>query len=175
MTLSYTLQQISEVLEEILDPELASLLSTINAKEASGSPYVTLPNSQDVDLPPTDVARLIATTSNEYGKACRMAGIARAQYKIAVGQYKLKYRISSGSGKNAAEREAKAAEASRTEFERMVLLEAIVELAESIESSTRIASESSRRMLLGADQYSKAYSRTEQFDAPSHEKDYSTW
>jgi hypothetical protein len=172
MTLSYTLQQISEVLEQVLDPELSTLLTRINSKD--DSPYVTLPNSNDIDLPPTDVARLIATTSNEYGKACRIAGIARAQYKIAVGQYKLKYRISSGSGKNAAERESKAAEASRSEFERMVLLEAVVELAESIESSTRIASESSRRMLLGADQYSKAYSRTESFET-STDRSYSTF
>lgn len=173
MALTYTLQQLTDALEDIVGPELSKLLVNIQKEPGSKeSPYLFLPSSADAELPPQDVARLIARTSNNYATACRIAGAARAAYKIAYGQYKFKQRISSGSGRNAAEREAKAAEASRSEYERTILLEAVVELAESIEDSTRVASESARRMLLGADQYGRAFGRVEAFGSTD---DLKTW
>ena len=145
MTLNYTLEALSGALENILGPETSDLITRINHKAgSSSSPFVYLPDGSEHD--PTTIVKLIARTSNEYAQICRLAGLARAQYKIAEAAYKFKFRTSLGAGKNAAERESKALAAAQAEYEKMILLEAIVELCESIESSTRIASESSRRM-----------------------------
>jgi hypothetical protein len=69
--------------------------------------------------------------------------------KSAEGHYKHKYKISLGiSAKNQAEREAQALSQSENEYNTFILISSLVELAESWEAATRIASESSRRMLL---------------------------
>ena len=170
MALNYTIQTLTSTLEEILGPEAAALISRINEKPGqSKSPFISLPEQM---VSADEVTRLIAKTSNEYGQACRLAGLARAQYKIAEAAYKYKFRTSIGMGKNTAEREAKAYEAAHAEYEKMVILEAIVQLCESIETATRIASESSRRMLLGAEQYQKAEARFEYSASHLQEKDF---
>jgi len=163
MALNYTLTQLSETLENILGPEAGELIARINLKPGNAnSPFISLPtNFSSME----EVARFIAKTSNEYGQACRLAGLARAKYKISEAAYKYKFRTSLGLGKNSAERESKALEAAKVEYEEMIILESVVELCESIESATRIASESSRRLLLSAEQASKADAR---FDYNSH-------
>lgn len=171
MALNYTIQSLTTVLEDILGPEAAALIERINLKPGTASsPFISLPtNISSVD----EITRLIAKTSNEYGQACRLAGLARAQYKIAEASYKYKFRTSVGMGKNTAERESKAYAAASVEYEKMVVLEAIVQLCESIESATRIASESSRRMLLAADQSQKADTRFEYSASSLQDKDFS--
>lgn len=171
MALNYTIQTLTSTLEEILGPEAAALIARINeAPGNSRSPFISLP---EATVSPDEVTRMIAKTSNEYGQACRLAGLARAQFKIAEAAYKYKFRTSIGMGKNTAEREAKAYAAAQVEYEKMVVLEAIVALCESIESATRIASESSRRMLLGAEQHAKAESRFEYSSQSLQDKDFS--
>lgn len=156
MVYNNSVADLDNILKTILDPEVNALVEKI----ASSDNLIRLPSSHDVDLPPQDVARLIAHTSNQYAEACRLAGIARARFKLAEGRYKLKFRTAlSTTGRNSAEREAKALEFARDEYETMILLESVVELVESIENSARIASESARRMLLGADQMQQAFSR----------------
>ena len=171
MALNYTIQTLTATLEEILGPEAAALIERINEKPGSqSSPFISLPtNVSSVE----ETTRMIAKTSNEYGQACRLAGLARAQYKIAEAAYKYKFRTSIGMGKNTAERESKAYAAATAEYEKMVVLEAIVQLCESIESATRIASESSRRMLLAADQSQKADTRLEYSSSALTDKDFS--
>lgn len=162
MPLNYTLQSLSDILEDILDPEVVNLISRIQVKPGtSGSPFIRLPDGRE-DLSVDNIRRLVATSSNEYSQACRLAGLSRAQHKLAKAAYKRKYESSLGPGKNADEREANANQSALAELEKMTLLETIVELCESIESAARVASESSRRMLLGADQYAKAETRIEQ-------------
>ena len=72
--------------------------------------------------------------------------MARANYKLIEGKYKKVYK-SSRVGKNEAEREAAAMEAAEAEYSALVTCEAIVNLAESLESSARIASESARKLM----------------------------
>jgi len=171
MALNYTIQTLTEALESILGPEAAALVARINELPGSHkSPFIALPTDiSSID----EITRLIAKTSNEYGQACRLAGLARAQYKIAEASYKYKFRTSIGMGKNSSERESKAYAAAQAEYDKMVVLEAIVQLCESIESATRIASESSRRMLLAADQSQKADSRFEHSASSLSDKDFS--
>jgi hypothetical protein len=147
--------EISDFLDTILEPELKNILDAIH----TSSGYFKLPDESHVLESPLEVSKIVALSANKYAVATRFAGIARARYKIAEANYKYKFRTSLGDGKNASEREAKAMESAQEEYEQMILLEAIVELAESIESSCRIASESARRMLLGSQQTQYADSR----------------
>lgn len=158
---SYSYLQLHETLKSILGPEVDQLVKDI----ADSNNLVRLPSTSDVHLTPLEASRLVAETSNRYSLACRLAGIARAQFKLAEGKYKVKFRTSlSSGGRNKEEREASALALAKDEYEDMIVLEAVVELAESIESSCRIASESARRMLLGTDQKQKADYRSERYD-----------
>jgi hypothetical protein len=92
------------------------------------------------------MASLVARTSNVYGRVARLAGMARAQYKLIEGSYKKVYKANR-VGKNEAEREANALEAAESEYTALITAEAIVSLAESMELAARIASESSRKLI----------------------------
>lgn len=157
--MSYSLDNLYDLIQKTLDPEMDSLMRSISRSDGSSSEYMRLPDTRDADLSPQEVSRLIALSSNKYSSACRLASLARAKFKIAEARYKHKLKTSMGMGKNADEREANAAQAASQEYENMVLAQVIVELCESIESSNRIASESSRRMLLAADQMFKSEGR----------------
>jgi hypothetical protein len=89
---------------------------------------------------------LVARTSNVYGRIARFAGMARAQYKLIEGSYKRVYKANR-VGKNEAEREANALGAAESEYTALVTAESIVNLAESMESAARIASESARKLI----------------------------
>jgi len=176
MTFDTQLSQLAQALDGIISPEISLLLSRISEQPGSAlSPFVSLPAGEEDELYSNNIARLIAKTSNEYAQATRLASLARAQYKIAVAAYKFKFRTSLGDGKNRELREAQAYANSETEYNKMTLLESIVELCEGIESSTRIASESARRMLLAADQYSKALVRSESYERDDLPSDFSTY
>jgi hypothetical protein len=160
--------ELSQFLETVLGPELHELLSKIH----DGSGYFKLPDTPQVMQSPQEVSRVVALASNKYAEAVRFAGIARAQYKIAEANYKYKFRTNLGAGKNQSEREAKAMDAAQTEYEQMIYLSSVVELAESVESSCRIASESARRMLLGSQQSDYAGRRYDQNSESLKETDF---
>lgn len=133
-------------MSEFLGPQLQEVLDAYGQKDNFDRYFVEIPESDIVDLGVEHVASLVARTSNVYGRAARFAGIARAQYKILDGRYRKIYKTNR-VGRNDAEREASALAAAENEYSALVTCEAIVNLAESIEVSARIASESARKLL----------------------------
>src|SRR5690349_1730072 len=117
MPLNYTLESLSGAIGNVLGSQIETLIEKINKEPGSaGSPFISLPDGSE-GISKDHVTRLIAKTSNEYAAACRLAGLARAQYKIAYARHKHKFRISLGTGKNAGEREKPAHIASQVEYE----------------------------------------------------------
>jgi hypothetical protein len=98
--------------------------------------------------------------------------MARAQYKLIEGRYKKVYKANR-VGKNEAEREANALEAADSEYMALVTSEAIVNLAESMESAARISSESTRKLLDKAQSMQIASSRESK--GYYSESDFSTY
>jgi hypothetical protein len=72
--------------------------------------------------------------------------MARANHKLIEGKYKAVYK-KNRIGKNEAEREASAMNAAEEQYQALVIAESIVNLAESMETSSRIASESARKLM----------------------------
>jgi len=140
------IEKLQELLSEFLNPQIQEVIDSYVNKESKNQYFVEIPEEDVVDLGLDKLASLVARTSNVYGRAARFAGMARANYKIIEGKYKKVYK-SSRVGKNEAEREAAAMEAAETEYSALVTCEAIVNLAESLENSARIASESSRKLM----------------------------
>lgn len=140
------MQDIRLTLNSILGPQLYEITMAYADAEQQMKYFVEIPETDVIDLGIDQIASLVARTSNVYGRAARFAGIARAQYKILEGNYKKKYKANK-VGKNEDEREATAMNAAEEEYAAFVTCEAIVELAESIETSARIASESARKLM----------------------------
>ncbi len=160
MSMSYTLDTLSKILGDLVDPETIKLVERIKEHPGRpGSPFIYLPDGRDANLSSDSVARLIAKTSNEYAQAVRLAGLARARYKIAEAAYKYKVRTSIGEGSNKESRDAAAFRAAKAEYDHLTLMETVLTLCESIESSLRIASESARRMMISSTQAGYADSR----------------
>jgi hypothetical protein len=118
------------------------------------------------------MASLVARTSNVYGRVARLAGMARAQYKLIEGSYKKVYKANR-VGKNEAEREANALEAAESEYTALITAEAIVNLAESMELAARIASESARKLIDKIQSMQVASAREEK--GYFSEKDFNTY
>lgn len=137
---------IHDVLTDFLGPQLKEIVLAYADAEQKVKYYVEIPETDTVDLGIEHLASLVARTSNVYGRAARFAGIARAQFKILEGAYKKVYK-SNKVGKNEDEREANAMNAAGDEYSALVTCEAIVALAESIETGARIASESARKLM----------------------------
>lgn len=133
-------------LNKFLGPQLQEVISAIADNDEITKYYIDIPDANYVDLTIYDLASLVARSSNVYGRAARFAGIARAQYKILEGRYKKVYKANR-IGKNESEREAAAIAAAEEEYGALVAVEAIVQLAESMESAARISSESSRKLM----------------------------
>jgi len=143
---SQSLDKLQELLTEFLGPQLNEVLDAYSQKENFNTYFVEMPEADIIDLGIEHIASLVARTSNVYGRAARFAGMARAQYKIIDGRYRKIYKTNR-VGKNDAEREASAIAAAESEYSALVTCEAIVNLAESIETSARISSESARKLL----------------------------
>lgn len=141
-----SIQKLQDLLVDFVGPELKEVLSAYSTKETSHLYFVEIPESDILDLGLDNIASLVARTSNVYGRAARFAGMARAQYKIIEGEYKKVYKANR-IGKNDAEREANAMNAAENQYSALVTCEAIVDLSESLETSARIASESSRKLM----------------------------
>lgn len=139
-------QKLQDLLDKFLGPQLNEVIVAYSDSGNVSKYFVEIPETDTVDMGFERVASLVARTSNVYGRAARFAGIARAQYKILEGNYKKVYKANR-VGKNEAEREAAAMEAAEAEYAALTTCEAIVSLAESIEVSARIASESARKIM----------------------------
>lgn len=139
-------EKLQEMLEEFLGPQLKEVIDAYNDSDASYKYFIEIPETDVVDLGIEKIASLVARTSNVYGRAARFSGMARAHYKILEGRYKKIYK-SNRVGRNEAEREAAAMDAAEEEYFALVTCEAIVSLAEAMESSARISSESARKLM----------------------------
>jgi len=140
------MKQIQKVFTDILGPQLHEITMAYADVDQQVKYFVEIPEVDVIDLGIDQIASLVARTSNVYGRAARFAGIARAQYKILEGEYKKKYKANK-IGRNEDEREANAMSAAEEEYASFVTCEAAVELAESIETAARIASESARKLM----------------------------
>lgn len=141
-----TMQKLNELLSEFIDPQIKEVVEAYASGEKDSLYFIHIPDMDVVDLTISDLASLVARSSNVYGRVTRFAGMARAHLKIIEGRYKKVYK-SNRVGKNEAEREANALEAAENEYMAMVTAEAIVNLAESMESAARISSESCRKLI----------------------------
>ena len=141
-----SIEKLQELLKDFLGPQLKEVINAYVDNKENNKYFVEIPEIDTIDLGMDKMASLVARTSNVYGRAARFAGMARAQYKIIEGTYKKVYK-SNRIGKNEAEREASAMEAAYTEYSALITCEAIVNLAESMETSARISSESARKLM----------------------------
>jgi len=176
--MDYELTSLHDLIGKFLDPEMERVMKAVSSEPKYSdeeNQYMVLPSERDVDLPIEEISRLIALSSNKYGNSVRLASLARAKLKIAEAKYKYKLKTSMNQGKNSAEREFNALAAAEVEYRDMTLASVIVEICESIESANRIASESSRRMLLAADQAKRADNRFSDNQGSLKEKDFTSW
>lgn len=141
-----SIEKLQELLQDFLGPQLSEVIEAYSYGDKGSRYFVDIPEANIIDLGIDDIASLVARTSNVYGRAARFAGMARAQYKIMEGNYKKVYKANR-VGKNEAEREASALNAAEAEYASLVTCDAIVSLAEAIEASARIASESARKIM----------------------------
>lgn len=141
-----TLEKLQQMLIEFLGPQIQEVITAYTDQSTSFKYFIEIPDSDTIDLGLDSLASLVAKSSNVYGRAARFAGMARANLKLIEGKYKKVYK-SSRIGKNEAEREAAAMEAAEEEYSALITCEAIVSLAESMESAARIASESARKLM----------------------------
>ena len=159
-------------LSKFLDPQLKEIIEVFSTSSDMGKYFIEIPDSNYIDLTINDLASLVARSSNVYGRAARFAGIARAQYKLLEAQYKRVYKANR-VGKNEAEREAAAITAADKEYMALMTVEAVVELAESMESAARISSESARKLMDKVQSMQIATAREDK--GYFSEKDFSTF
>lgn len=140
--INHRLRAAEEALQNLLGSELSQVATIV------GDPayLIQIPEAEDVDLGIEELASIVARTSNNFGRIARFAGMARAEAKLAKGRYDRKFK-QHRKGKNEAERDAAAMEASAEEHAALITAEAIAELADAMESAARIASESARKLL----------------------------
>jgi hypothetical protein len=167
-----SMQKLNELLSEFIDPQIREVVEAYASGNKDGEYFITIPDMDVVDLSIGQLASLVARSSNVYGRVTRFAGMARAHYKIIEGRYKKVYKANR-VGKNEAEREANALEAAENEYMALVTAEAIVNLAESMESAARISSESCRKLIDKVQSMQIASSREEK--GFYSENDFSTY
>ena len=141
--------EVLDQIEKYIKPQLENLVALFMLpKDHPQSCYVQIPTSADADLTTSELAHLVAKSSNNYALASRLSGAASAVEKRAEGLFKLKYKQNLAlPAKNADEREAKAYQAAGKEYEDYITATSVVELAKSMEAAARIASESARKLL----------------------------
>lgn len=119
---------------------------------------IVIPDPLVIDLGPLDVASLVARSSNSYGAAIRLAGMARVEAKKAKGKYEMVVKRNR-HGSNDAERSANAAEAAEADRLAWMDAEEVAVMAECAESAARVASESARKLLDKIEQLGLAAAR----------------
>lgn len=135
-------------MSNILGKELAEIVAAIAADPADGENdyFVSLPEIYTVDTDVADLMGLVAKTANSYHRIARFCGMAKAQYTLAEGAYKHKFKTHK-VGRSEAEREKAGLEAAAEEYEALLTVESIYNMAEKLEGIARIKSESSRKIL----------------------------
>jgi len=141
-----SVEKLQELLNNLLGPQIKEVIDAYAENESNYKYFIEIPEADVIDLGIDFIASLVAKSSNVYGRAARFAGMARAQLKLAEGRYKKIYK-SNMIGRNDAEREATAMKAAEDEYLALTTCEAIVNLAESLEASARISSESARKLM----------------------------
>lgn len=140
-------QEAENALRDLIGRQLGDVLVLVEEIQKDDSIYkINFPEQGIVDLPVEEIANYVSRSSNVYGRAARLAGLARAEQKIRKSIYERKYKENQ-VGKNPAEREKSAIEASKEEHAALSVANSLVDLVESLETSARIASESSRKIL----------------------------
>jgi len=167
-----SIEKLNDLLSEFLNPQIKEIITAYGNGTNADQYFVNIPDTNSIDMGISDLASLVARTSNVYGRVTRFAGMARASYKLSEGRYKKLYK-SNRTGKNEAEREANALEAAEEEYTAMITAEAIVQLAESMEGAARIASESARKLLDKVQSMQVASDREEK--GSYNESDFSTY
>lgn len=159
-TSSNSILAAEEALTQLLDHELQEIITSITSGfgEANNPYTIQLPENYTVDLPLEELASLVARTANSYGRAARAAGIARAQAKLAKGRFEKNYKRNR-VGKNDSEREATAMTACADDHTVWTMAEAIAAVADGIESGSRVASESIRKIYGSAEAQYRANAR----------------
>lgn len=157
-------------LYNFLNPQLKEIVQAFSKPEDLDKYFIEIPDANYIDLTMHDIASLVARSSNVYSRVARFAGIGRAQKKLLEGKYKRVYKANR-FGKNEAEREASAILAAQKEYDALIAVEAVVELAESMESAARVSSESARKLMDKMQSMQVANSREEK--GYYSEKDYS--
>lgn len=146
-------------LSSLLGPELSQITDIVSSGPNNSNPYyIELPVAYAADLPLEELSSLVARSSNVYGKAARFAGMARAEAKLARGRFERKYKRSK-VGRNDSEREQNAMTTAADEHLAWTLAEAVAELADSLEASARVASESVRKIYTSAENQQRAANR----------------
>lgn len=136
-----------KALRDLIGKELGDILELAEEINKENSIYkMVFPENGIVDLPIEEIANYVSKSSNVYGRAARLAGLARSEQKIRKGIYERKFKENQ-SGSNQAERDKNAMEACKEEHAALTISNSLVDLAESLENSARIASESSRKIL----------------------------
>lgn len=155
-------------LSKILGQELAEIVKAISVDPSDGENdyFVSLPERYTTDSDITELMALVARSANSYHRIARFCGMAKAEYTIAEGTYKHKYKTNR-VGKSDAERDKNAAEASAQEWEALLTVEAIYNMAEKLESIARIKSESTRKILDKVQAMTMASHREERGDISS--------
>lgn len=147
MNLSHQrVKEAERLLGDLLGPELTEIVQAVTQDPNSeGSYFIQIPTADHVDFTIEDLGSLVSKTSNTYARVARLAGMARAELKLADGRYKRKYKMNR-VGSNESAREKNATEASIDEWTALNTIEAVVELAEALEAHCRMASESARKL-----------------------------
>lgn len=167
-----SLHKMNELLREFIGPQIEEIISAYTSNSSNSLYFVSIPDVDTLDMGIHEMASLVARTSNVYGRVARLAGMARAQYKLIEGSYKKVYKANR-VGKNEAEREANALEAAESEYTALITAEAIVNLAESMELAARIASESARKLIDKIQSMQVASAREEK--GYFNDKDFNTY
>lgn len=134
-----------ETLLALIQDELDRLNALVTP--SADNPFmVEIPDPEQVDTTLGELASLVARTSNNYARLARLAGMARAHAKIAKGRFERKHKAMRTSGANERERAADAMRQCLSEHTEMTAAEAMAEIAESLETAARLASESARKL-----------------------------
>jgi len=134
-----------EAFESYLRPEIRTIIKAVKEGLNSSEWAIQIPDPNSIDLTIHDLGSLVAQTANHYGRMARLAGIAQAQLKLSDAKYKRSFK-SSKVGKNEDEREKNAIQAAHLEHLDLAIVEGAADIANALERSARVASESARKI-----------------------------
>lgn len=137
---------LEHVIASHLDAQGSELEAFLSAD--TSSLIVRLPEGIDLDnCHVSQLASAVAATSNQYATIARLAGIARANAKIAKGRYERKLKMGHSDGRNQQSRDAEIFSKAADEHAAASYADALATLIETLLDAARIASESARKLL----------------------------